>query len=176
MENQRTRLSKMMLKDALMELLKDKSLEEISILAICDKAQINRTTFYRHYGCQNDLFNEIVDDYVDGFRHYVENETRPNVMLERAMEYVSRQREKLALLVDSMSDALFTKAFFDDPTIDKLINKGFENSVPSNLRSYKKTFYSYGIYALVKNWLNNGCKETPKEIADIILSLYNKVK
>jgi AcrR family transcriptional regulator len=46
------------LHNALLELLKEKSLEIISISEICRKARVNRGTFYLHYGQIEDLFEE----------------------------------------------------------------------------------------------------------------------
>ncbi|MFR8061046.1 MAG: TetR/AcrR family transcriptional regulator [Lancefieldella rimae] len=60
MENQRIRLSKTLLKNALVHLLQKKPLNKISVLEICETAQINRTTFYMYYGSQTDLLIEIV--------------------------------------------------------------------------------------------------------------------
>ena len=59
MENQRIRLSKTMLKNALIELLKTKNIEKITIYELCSTAQINRTTFYKYYGSQYDLLADI---------------------------------------------------------------------------------------------------------------------
>ena len=46
MENQRIRLSKTMLKNALIRLLANKSIDKITVYELCAEAQINRTTFY----------------------------------------------------------------------------------------------------------------------------------
>ena len=46
MENQRVRLSKALLKEALVRLLETKPLDKITIYELCAEAQINRTTFY----------------------------------------------------------------------------------------------------------------------------------
>ena len=48
MENQRIRLSKTLLKNALVHLLQKKPLNKISVLEICETAQINRTTFCKY--------------------------------------------------------------------------------------------------------------------------------
>ena len=63
MENQRIRLSKAMLKEGLLKLLKDKQLNQISIYELCQTSGINRTTFYKYYGSQTDLLNEIEADF-----------------------------------------------------------------------------------------------------------------
>ena len=62
MENQRVRLSKMLLKNALMKLLKEKPLEKITIYELCAEAQLNRVTFYKYYGSQYDLLTDIEND------------------------------------------------------------------------------------------------------------------
>ena len=63
MENQRIRLSKKLLKNALLELLREKRIDKISISELCSAAQINRTTFYKYYGNQYDLLAEMEQDF-----------------------------------------------------------------------------------------------------------------
>ena len=67
MENQRIRLSKAMLKNALMRLLKEKPIEKISVYELCAAAQINRTTFYSHFSDCFDLLSSIEGDLLREF-------------------------------------------------------------------------------------------------------------
>ena len=55
MENQRIRITKRMLREALIRLLGKKPIEKIRVQELCQEAQINRTTFYKYYGNQYDL-------------------------------------------------------------------------------------------------------------------------
>ena len=57
MENQRVYLSKKLLENALINLLKQKSLYKISIRELCEVASINRSTFYKYFSSQFDLLN-----------------------------------------------------------------------------------------------------------------------
>ena len=59
MENQRIRLTKTLLKNALLALLEKKPIERIAVSEICAQAQVNRTTFYKYYGSQYDLLAEM---------------------------------------------------------------------------------------------------------------------
>ncbi|HZG72150.1 MAG TPA: TetR/AcrR family transcriptional regulator C-terminal domain-containing protein [Chondromyces sp.] len=62
---------------ALLELLNEKALEDISISEICRKAKINRGTFYLHYNQIEDLFEEyfkeitadLARSYQEPYRH-----------------------------------------------------------------------------------------------------------
>ena len=46
---------------AMMLLLQEKNFLEISVAELCDKAKVDRTTFYSHYKNTLDLFKEIID-------------------------------------------------------------------------------------------------------------------
>ena len=60
-ENQRVALSKRMLKEGLIGLLKKKNIREISVNELCQVAEINRTTFYRHYQTVHDVLQGLLD-------------------------------------------------------------------------------------------------------------------
>ena len=58
--NQRTRLSKILLKNALMDLLGEKgSVAKISVRELCERADLNRSTFYAHYSEPKELLEQI---------------------------------------------------------------------------------------------------------------------
>jgi len=66
-ENQRVAISKRLLKTGLLTLLQKKHISKISISELCKEAEINRTTFYRHYETPKDVFLEISLDYIKDF-------------------------------------------------------------------------------------------------------------
>ena len=53
--DQRVRLTRNLLKNALVQLMQEQHIAKISIRAICEVAGINRSTFYVHYTDQYDL-------------------------------------------------------------------------------------------------------------------------
>ena len=57
--------------------------------------------------------------------------------------------------------------YFDKKLAEKMYNNKFID--------YHCEFFKAGITAIIKMWLNNGCKESPKEILEIIESEY-KIK
>ena len=58
--------TKLSLYNGLLELMKEKSFEEIKVSEMCSKSLINRSTFYDHFGDKNDLFNNLIDDLKNG--------------------------------------------------------------------------------------------------------------
>ena len=64
--NQRTRLSKILLKNALMDLLGEKgSVAKISVRELCERADLNRSTFYAHYSEPKELLEEVENELLD---------------------------------------------------------------------------------------------------------------
>ena len=48
------------------------------------------------------------------------------------------------------------------------------NSVDTDTLRLMNTFFSYGMYALISQWLTENIAKTPDEIADLICSAFNK--
>ena len=75
-ENQRTRLTKRLLRENLLELLKEKPVEYITVKELCEYAELNRSTFYAYYTDVPALYttaptevdadgNEVTNDYAN---------------------------------------------------------------------------------------------------------------
>ena len=64
-ESRRVRMTKKLMKDALLELLEQQKLVNISVTAICGTADVHRSTFYKYYTDPEDLLNDIEQDFLD---------------------------------------------------------------------------------------------------------------
>ena len=63
----RTRVTKLLIRKAFMELLHVKPIQSISIKELCDNAGINRGTFYTHYKDIYDLLEQIEREMLEDF-------------------------------------------------------------------------------------------------------------
>jgi len=119
-ENRRSRLTRRLLREALMELLKEKNISQISIKSICEKADMNRTTFYLHYQDQYALFDELINDVYNGTVEYM-NDVKATGKIEYVqafLEYVKANGETFkTFLVSNPSAGLR----------DKLLKLTFDN-------------------------------------------------
>jgi len=66
--DRRTIYTKNTIKDALLVALDSKPFEKIGVTDICRISEINRGTFYLHYGNLVDVLNEVLDDAIYGSR------------------------------------------------------------------------------------------------------------
>lgn len=176
MENQRIRITKKMLKNALLELLREQPIGKITIYDLCRKAEINRTTFYKYYGSQYELLDEIETNYFEELEHRlagISNDSRDGLV--SALRFIEAEKEHWTVLINAVNDEEFARRLFDLPIIGMLFDSNMENVPSENQRGYIRLFVCHGAYAIVRQWLNKEHGETPEEIAALILSLAQNV-
>jgi len=61
-QDRRVRYTKRALQESLLALLKEKAIEKISVKELCERADVNRSTFYVYYGSPKELMDSIVDE------------------------------------------------------------------------------------------------------------------
>lgn len=169
---------------ALIALLEVKDLEYITVKEICEKAGVNRSTFYLHYETIADLVNETMENVNKHFLSYFTSETNDFInMID------SKDLKKLILITQDYllpylrfisENKIIYRAAFRNPNemqsnlkyndlkkyIIEPILKKFE--VPDLFRKYYIAYYIEGIAAIIKEWLNNDCRDSIETIAAII--------
>ena len=64
--------TKKSIREAFLELRKNHSLDEIKVNALCEKAMVNKTTFYNHYQdiyeLSEELEKEVVENFLNNFQ------------------------------------------------------------------------------------------------------------
>lgn len=177
MENQRVRLSKKMLKDALLDLLQEKSLSKISVLEICETAQINRTTFYKYYGSQLDLLGDIETDFLsqmDDQIALVLNES-PNAVVA-VLGSLYDKRRVFCTLVNAVPGQRFASHFFELPSISAVFESLAEvDGFSRQHEKYIREFVCQGTFAVLCEWLGKENPDPVSEIAEVLGDLKGKI-
>ena len=170
MENQRIRLTKTMLKDALITLLAEKSIEKITVQALCAQAQINRTTFYKYYGSQYDLLTDIENDFFQALESYLSDvgELPERDCLTQIMEFLAASQDDYRVLLRSAVDQDFVGRLFSLSAVRRVLTRALSDQFPPELTVYVYHFLCHGSYAVIRTWLEDGCKESPGQMADLI--------
>ena len=69
----RVKLTKKMVFEAFLSILKNKPIAKITVKEICTAADINRTTFYKYYKDTYDLLEQIEDELIDNLQANLEH-------------------------------------------------------------------------------------------------------
>ena len=72
----RVKYTKMVLKKALLELMQHKPVNKITVKEICERAELNRATFYAHYSDCFDLLESIEEELFGQFERSMQSYIR----------------------------------------------------------------------------------------------------
>lgn len=163
--NKRRRESIQKIEKAFVELLQLKELKEITVADICKSAQLNRSTFYANYLDIYDLADKLREKLESDFAQQFED--KPSSELNGALRMFTHIYE----------NQMFYKTYFklhydENHQISVYDVTRAEKDFDNKYIRYHIEFFRNGINAIIKMWLNSGCKETPQEMADIIKQEY----
>lgn len=170
--------------EALIALLEKKDLEYITVKEICEKAGVNRSTFYLHYETVADLVNETVVMINERFLSYF-----PRSSEDFAGEMDSRELNDLVLITREYllpylrfirdNKAVYRAALRNPVNIQaddrygqlkkQIIAPILERfEIPEEHHPYYIAYYIQGIMAIIKEWLCRDCREEVETVASII--------
>lgn len=170
----RTKYTQKVIRETFFELLKETPLNKITVKAICEKANINRTTFYRYYKDPFDLMERIEDELLAAFRSHI-RETK-NIDMKSAIEAmvsaVIHNQQIWKILISDNADRFYIHKMITN-TYD-MFKAGFARNYPTLTDNQRRWLYYYiaqGSISITIDWLGGGMKETPAEMASFISEL-----
>ncbi len=147
-------------------LLQTREITRITVREICERAGINRSTFYANYLDVYDLADTIRDGLEAQVNALYEGDISYNCGLDylRLFRHIRDNR--------SLYDTYF-KLGYDHRQVVDLGNIGKRQRwVPEEHLDYHVEFHKAGLNAIIKKWLSSGCVETPEEMVRIIEDEY----
>lgn len=160
MNDARTRYTKMVIRNAFLQLLRKYSIEKISVTEICRLAEINRATFYRYYENQYDLLSSLESEMLDDIKKSVyEYKGDIDKLTETILCKFAEQQEMWQLLLSEHGDLGFLAkiyAFFEEHLAKNYSSKESE---------LRYQFLLYGYSGIFDYWIKSGMKESPLLIA-----------
>ena len=173
--DRRIRKTKNAIKNGLAELLLEKSIGDVSVRELTEKVDLNRGTFYLHYKDIFDLVEQIETEMFEELQYIIDSHPakemngEPLPLLEDIFNFLKENSIMATALISKNGDIAFVnklkylikeKCFCDWEIF-------FNKNKNDDIFNY---FYNYlvsGCIGLFETWLNNGLKETPKEMAII---------
>lgn len=176
------------IREAFVELLEEKGFKAVTVKDITTRAKINRGTFYMHYQDKYDLMNKCQEEVLielskiikqklpDVIGEYVNNQpiTTPFAVAVSIFEYVDKNRKFMKALLGPKGDLSFQtkmkefmwKALFEDNQNPLIKLDNF--LVPAE---YFVSYVSSAHLGVIQQWLNGDRKETPQEMARILITM-----
>lgn len=173
-ENLRIKKSKLALKQALLNLMKKKSFNKITIKELCELAQLNRSTFYANYEDINKLLLEVHTDIFLNMSevlgeswktpHEISYEERVGSLI-RIINYLEKNKDTFQLLLSNNDENLFEKNL-TDYYMNLYITKN-----ASYMDRYIFLYHSIGSFSLIYQWMGDRSPCPIKELAELICTM-----
>ncbi|MGN0808087.1 MAG: TetR/AcrR family transcriptional regulator [Candidatus Coproplasma sp.] len=178
--NQRIANTKQLIYDALLYLLKKKGIHHIFIRELCEKAGINRSTFYNHYGSQYDVLAEMENVYLSEIAKALEHadvtsKDSVHCRVTLVLQFMLDNLELSSLLINNNVEETFAKRLFSLPKIEDMLNVALADIQDENTKNATIAFAIYGSYRVLQEWLNNLERISPVEETELMLCLAGRV-
>ncbi|MWV43032.1 TetR family transcriptional regulator [Paenibacillus sp. HJL G12] len=177
--------TKALIRDALTELIEEKGFEALTVKDITSRAQMNRGTFYLHYRDKYDLLEQSEQELIEGLIAIIStiqpfnqksflSMDKPVPQIVHVFEYMNEHADFLKTILGPKGDPAFHPLlksmlwkYLFEKNVTPLIKK--ENTLvpPEYLISYIASAH----FGIIQEWLMQGRRESPYDIALILTKL-----
>lgn len=165
--NKTTEFLKECLSDALIQLMREKDFEKISIKEIADTAGVGRATWFRNYTSKNEA---LTFKFVQVWKRWADEHAisvRDRFDLANAKNFFQFNYEIKHILeivyTSNMQSAIY------DAFYQVMMPQYGANAK----ECYQARFYSYGLFGLLDEWIKRGFKESVEEM---VIFFYQIIK
>ena len=165
--NKTTEFLKECLSDALIQLMREKDFEKISIKEIADTAGVGRATWIRNYTSKNEA---LTFKFVQVWNRWADEQAiavRDRFDLANAKNFFQFNYEIKHILeivyTSNMQSAIY------DAFYQVMMPQYGANAK----ECYQARFYSYGLFGLLDEWIKRGFKESVEEM---VIFFYQIIK
>lgn len=158
--------TKQLLKENLIELLDKKPLSKITIKELCERADINRTTYYRYYLDQYDQLEKIEDELFVNISIYIYEAVEKNdisLVVERIINYIGNNKNEFKVLLQKGDNEFQTKLL---SYIGKIVFQHKANNIKEEMDYIYK---AQGYFGVIKEWIYGNLDITEDNLIRYIL-------
>lgn len=171
----RVRYTEMIIKKAFLEFLQQKPMSKITVREICEKAEINRSTFYKHYLDCYDLMNKLKEEALEQFDTLMaETEGREALpAILSILKAIQSNQVLLSLITQDRGSGEFTHQIVQScfRYLDLHLPVSPERGWGERQKKMGYAFLTGGVSSVIQYWIQSGCKEPSEQIAAAIMEL-----
>lgn len=158
------KLVKDSLQTALLQLMKTKPYEAITVSELCRRAGVSRMAFYGNYAEKSDIIKQVVSDLYKKMALELGSpfhRTTDKKWYVAFFRFIRDRADLLSLLFDAGLHGEYLAA------VNELV---LRNPAVPTAKRYQRLLWSGGIENAAAHWLRGGMKESEEEMAEICLS------
>lgn len=155
---------------ALVELIREKPLDNITVQQVLDRADVGRSTFYLHFRDQHDLLLSQFEQFLEAMSTalILQKEQSLRVMpVAEMFAHIGEQKKLYRALVDSgrINDLWdLAPGYFARGIERRLKDSGRLPNVPNHELTARSVALAGSLLSLMRWWLDRGAKEPPADM------------
>ncbi|RJS59256.1 TetR/AcrR family transcriptional regulator [Bacillus sp. PK3_68] len=181
-EDRRSARTQKNLKNALLQLLKEKELNDLTITEVAHYAKCNRVTFYSHYKDLHDLLAAIFDDYLteliahfrEGYRSVERFSADDEHRHLPIFEFIYQNQFVFSLILKGEvlpgSQNQFCESLVQTSSLELKLGEATEVEIPA-----LNYFLTYGSLGFFMYWIHQDFKDSPEVMAKKLAHLQSKM-
>lgn len=170
--DKRVKYTKMFIKEALLGLMEQKPVDQITITELCKQADINRNTFYTHFNTIKDALTMVEQELEESLFSELNLNVEDRTIIKQLFEHFKKNGNIYRILISSNGDFSFMYTLYSK--IEQLvIEKYYSRAKTMDEEKIKMIFefQFFGSISVVRRWLDSGAKQTCEEMADFLLTI-----
>ncbi|NLA77858.1 MAG: TetR/AcrR family transcriptional regulator [Clostridiales bacterium] len=177
--DRRVKRTKKALRNALIELLEDKPLNQITVKELTERADVNRATFYFYYKDMFDMLERVKDEVYEIFRDEVmcDEEDGGFITEEEFIGYITRF---LLFCRENYTVCRFVVKNEGNSSLAERIRNEIKQQVPrsdavfpeGDPRRYLTEFAFSAIMGTILKWMDEGMVTEPRKMAEFMANTY----
>ena len=171
-EDRRVRKTKTALYKALIEELKTRELHAITVLELCERADIHRATFYYHYADIYALYQDLEDEVCQALIHAMEGHDYEEVF-RTIVEYIEEHRDVWMVLLGAHGVQSFRNRLADllmEKYIAIILFETGRETLPDEI-DFMVNMMIPGWVNIIYYWLENGRGYSQKKLVQILMDI-----
>ena len=176
-ESRRVRMTKRLMKDAMLELLEKEELSNITTTELCETADVHRSTFYKYYTDPADLFLEIEEDFLEQIPlppPVLDQKSEKQLLAATTafFDYIKENRKAFRIFFTGSLESSFSSRLVDllCSRYITLIECGDEVK-----EAYIRIYIASGTVGMLREWVTKDFNVSSRKIAEMMYSLPRKV-
>lgn len=175
----------LLMDDALLILLEKKDYEYITVREVCQKAGVNRSTFYLHYEGMDDLLKETLKTinkrFYDFFNAYGSDKFNPETATKEDSYFITprylipylnflKENVRVFRLTIKRSDLFGAKNVFNKMYKEIFTQILDKFGVNEQDKPFVFNYYAQGVIGIIAKWVETDCERSVDDIMNIIIS------
>jgi AcrR family transcriptional regulator len=159
--------------NALIALIEDKPIDEVTVREVLDRAGVGRSTFYVHYSDKDDLFLSVLEQGLEMWTTTLSRQQEKSNRVAPVAEFfghvASAKRLYRALVNSGRIEAFFELAqgYFARGIEQRIKESTDLRNLDQHELAACSNAFAGGLLSLLRWWLDRGAKESPRAMDEI---------